>query len=217
MDGHAIPETLRSLVQVRGVGCTGVTLRAVDVLVGIADDAALLRRCVEFLASELSGYATMWHLTNIVNGGDPKRGLRDFGERLRADARRSVEAAAALLAAYGQRVQTVPGSSLTRQVMSRLDDPGGDRAPGIGLAGADAIGPDELLNMVGTRDLAARLPTVIVTTSSRLVPGDVFSRLGSPLFERIPLDWFRAVVIDGEVLRPAEVRAAAIAVAGGRE
>ena len=72
----------------------------------------------------------------------------------------------------------------------------------IALAGADAIGPTAVLNIVGTRELAEQLPTLVVTTSLKLVPGPVFERLGAPVFEPIPLDRFAGIVIDGEVFSP---------------
>jgi hypothetical protein len=206
MDPHAIPPRLRSLVQVQGVGCTGVTLSAVDALLEIADAPVLLQRCVAFLTAQLPGYATLWHLANALRTDDARPALRRFSQQLRDNADKSIAATVALLAARREAVEMAPSSSLARQVVARLGGADDDRAAKVGLAGADAVGPDDVLNIVGTRDLAARMPTVVVTTSSRLVPRQVFARLGSPLFERIPLDWFEFVVIDGEALRPAETR-----------
>ena len=71
-------------------------------------------------------------------------------------------------------------------------------------SGADAIGPGALLNAVGTRELADRLPTLVVATAVKLVPGPVFERLGGTGFEVVPLAAVAAVVVGGEVLSPAE-------------
>ena len=62
-----------------------------------------------------------------------------------------------------------------------------------------------MLNIRGTRELARRLPTLVVTTALKLVPEPVFARLGAPVFEHIPLDSFVGVVLDGELLSPEEV------------
>jgi hypothetical protein len=75
----------------------------------------------------------------------------------------------------------------------------------VGLAGADAVGPIAVLNIAGTRDLAGAVPTIIVATSVKLVPQEAFGRLGAPGFEQVALGLFEAVVLDGEVVSPAEV------------
>jgi hypothetical protein len=70
--------------------------------------------------------------------------------------------------------------------------------------GADAIGPGALLNADGTRELVERLPTLVVATAVKLVPAEVFGRLGGSGFEVVPLAALAAVVVGGEVLSPAE-------------
>jgi hypothetical protein len=77
-------------------------------------------------------------------------------------------------------------------------------APVVGLVGADAIGPGAVLNAAGTGELAARLPTLVVATAIKLVPAEVFGRLGGPGFETVPLETVTAVVVGAEVLSPAE-------------
>jgi hypothetical protein len=77
-------------------------------------------------------------------------------------------------------------------------------APVVGLVGADAIGPGAVLNAAGTGELAARLPTLVVATAIKLVPAEVFGRLGGPGFETVPLETVAAVVVGAEVLSPAE-------------
>jgi hypothetical protein len=74
----------------------------------------------------------------------------------------------------------------------------------VGLVGADAIGPGALLNADGTRELVERLPTLVVATAVKLVPAEVFGRLGGAGFEVVPLAAVAAVVVGGEVLSPAE-------------
>ncbi|MGH2816053.1 MAG: hypothetical protein ACRDLC_12975, partial [Actinomycetota bacterium] len=88
--------------------------------------------------------------------------------------------------------------------------------PVVGLVGADAIGPGALLNAVGTRELAGRLPTLVVATAVKLVPAEVFGRLGGPGFEVVPLETLAAMVVGAEVLSPAETGRRAEAVSRGR-
>jgi hypothetical protein len=99
-----------------------------------------------------------------------------------------------------------------------VTDPGraGSRSstgPAVAVVGADAVGPEGLLNADGTGELAARLPTLVVATAVKLVPGAVFERLGGPGFEVVPLAALAAVVVGPEVLSPAEAgrRAARLA------
>ena len=77
-------------------------------------------------------------------------------------------------------------------------------ADALGVVGADAIGPGAVLNAVGTRELAGRLPTLVVATGIKLVPAEVFGRLGGAGFEAVPLEAVAAVVVGNEVLSPAE-------------
>jgi hypothetical protein len=83
----------------------------------------------------------------------------------------------------------------------------------VALVGADGIGPAGLLNATGTGALVARLPALVVATAVKLVPGEVFGRLGGDGFEVVPLAAVTAVVVGGEVLSPAEAgrRAAGLA------
>jgi hypothetical protein len=76
--------------------------------------------------------------------------------------------------------------------------------PVVGVVGADAIGPGALLNAVGTRALVGRVPTLVVATAVKLVPAEVFGRLGGAGFEVVPLEAVAAVVVGAEVLSPAE-------------
>jgi hypothetical protein len=86
----------------------------------------------------------------------------------------------------------------------------------VGVVGADAIGPGAVLNAVGTRELAGRVPTLVVATAVKLVPEEVFGRLAGPGFEVVPLGAVRAVVVGDEVLSPAAAgrRAAAVRLGG---
>jgi hypothetical protein len=101
----------------------------------------------------------------------------------------------------GTRLSTAPG------------DPG---RVVVGVVGADAIGPRSFLNAAGTRELVARVPTLVVATEVKLVPGEVFGRMGGPGFEVVELAAVRAVVVGAEVLSPAEAGRRAGAVSPGR-
>jgi hypothetical protein len=93
---------------------------------------------------------------------------------------------------------------------------GADATPVMGVVGADAVGPGAILNAVGTRELAGRLPTLVVATAIKLVPGEVFDRLAGPGFEAVPLQEVAAVVVGAEVLSPGDAGRRAEAVRGGR-
>jgi hypothetical protein len=86
----------------------------------------------------------------------------------------------------------------------------------VGVVGADAVGPGAILNAAGTRELAGRLPTLVVATAIKLVPGEVFDRLAGPGFEVVPLEELAAVAVGAEVLAPGEAGRRAEAVRGGR-
>ncbi|WP_073251096.1 hypothetical protein [Cryptosporangium aurantiacum] len=193
-------------------------MRAISELEEIADHSELVAHCLRFLRRELSGYASLWHLERLLETGDPRIELPRFAARLERDAQAAVDTAYRLLAGRDGGFVSAPSSGTTRRLLARLGGAPENRpeAAATGLAGADAVGPTEILNIVGTRDLAERLPTVVVTTPDRIVPQDVFETLGSPLFERIPLTQFEAVVVAGEVLTPAEVGARAAALAAAR-
>jgi hypothetical protein len=82
----------------------------------------------------------------------------------------------------------------------------------VGLVGADAVGPDAVLNVVGTGRLAGMVPTVVLATSIKLVPATWFEVLGGDGLETVPLRAFEAVILDGDLLAPADAgrRAAAL-------
>jgi hypothetical protein len=102
------------------------------------------------------------------------------------------------------------------RVARRRDQGGGlTTGPVVGVVGADAIGPEALLNADGTRELAERLPTLVVATVVKLVPGEVFGRLGADGFEVVPLEALAAVVVGDEVLSPAEAGRRAADLAAG--
>jgi len=102
------------------------------------------------------------------------------------------------------------------RVAQRRDQGAGlSTGPVVGVVGADAIGPEALLNADGTRELAERLPTLVVATVVKLVPGEVFGRLGAAGFEVVPLEALAAVVVGDEVLSPAEAGRRAADLAAG--
>jgi hypothetical protein len=85
----------------------------------------------------------------------------------------------------------------------------------VGVVGADAIGPERLLNAGGTRELAGRVPTLVVATAVKLVPGEVFGRLGGTGFEVVPLAAVAVVVVGPELLSPAEAGRRAVRLSAG--
>lgn len=219
MDQTALPQAVRQAATVTNAGATGVARLAIQGLLEVVDDPTALARATDFLADQLTGYAPIWHIANAVRAEDPAAELRRLREELDSAVELTVKAAVAWIAEHGGPVTVAPSSSIVTEILDQLGPEFGAPAAGDGsarlaLAGADAIGPRTVLNIVGTRELAARLPTLIVTTSLKLVPGAVFDRLGAPVFEPIRLGQFVGVVLDGELLTPEEVGRRADALAG---
>src|SRR5215212_5826868 len=70
-----------------------------------------------------------------------------------------------------------------RVAQAEVEGVGLSTGPVVGVVGDDAIGPAALLNADGTRELAERVPTLVVATPVKLVPAAVFGRLGGAGFE----------------------------------
>nr|MDT0659626.1 hypothetical protein [Micromonospora sp. DSM 115978] len=205
MDQTGFPKPLQEAVTVTTAGATGVARLVIQGLLEIVDDQATVRRATDFLNARLTGYAPIWHITRAAHGAEPAAALRRIRDELEQAVDNSVKAAVDWVAARGGGpVAVAPSSSIITRVLAELGPPPAGE-PVIALAGADAIGPDAVLNIKGTRELAGRLPTLVVSTGLKLVPGPVFGRLGAPVFEPIPLTQFAAVVIDGEVFSPTAV------------
>ncbi|MFC4588751.1 hypothetical protein [Sphaerisporangium corydalis] len=206
MDETTLPPALREAVTVKTAGATGVARLAIAGLLEIVEDRTALRAAAAFLRERLPGYAPIWHIANAVHGGEPGLALRRIRAELDEAVEASVVAATRWVVEQGGRVTAAPSSSVVTQVLAdpgvREQGSGGDAL--VGLAGADAIGATGVLNILGTAELARRLPTLVVTTSLKLVPEAVFGRLGAPVFERIPLAAFAGVVLDGEIVTPDE-------------
>jgi hypothetical protein len=151
--------------------------------------------------------APIWHLARAARGPDPPSALAGLRRQLHRDADAAVATATAWLR---ERLATTPGAVATISHSSQVErvlrelGPGLSAAPVVGVVGADAIGPERLLNADGTGELAGRVPTLVVATAVKLVPGDVFARLGGPGFELVPLRAMAAVVVGPELLSPAE-------------
>src|SRR4051794_27850969 len=190
-----LPQPLRDALAGATGGATGAGRLVIHGLEGPGEPAAMAH-AIGVLPAPLTGYAPLWHIAKAVRGADPVDALRIIRGELDLAVERSVAAAAAWAKERGGVAAVAPSSSVVSQVLRRLEQPLNPATGQVALAGADAIGPDELLNIVGTRELARRLPTLVVTTSHKLVPGEVFAGLGAPVFERIPLDAFAGFVID---------------------
>jgi hypothetical protein len=227
MEGRGLPAAVLAAASDRRGGALEVAATALDGLLEVAHDPPLLQRSVAALLAGQPAMAPIWHLARAARGPDPPAALAALRARLDADAAAAVAAAASWLqhrlASRPGAVATVSHSSLADQVLARAGlapdarvegrvtppSSGSSRSstpadPVVGLVGADAIGPVALLNAEGTRELAARLPTLVVATAIKLVPAEVFGRLGGPGFEVVPLEAVAAVVVGAEVLSPAE-------------
>ena len=197
-------------------GALEVAATAVDGLLEVAGDPPRLEEAVAVLLAGQPAMAPIWHLARAARGPDPAAALARLRRSLHADADAAVAAAAGWLrerlAATPGAVATVSHSSLVDRVLRALAHGGSSSSPVVGVVGADAIGPQWLLNAVGTAELAARVPALVVATAVKLVPAAVFDRLGGEGFEVVPLEALVAVVVGPEVLSPAEAgcRAAAL-------
>jgi hypothetical protein len=213
MSAGTLTSRLSAAAEDRTSGATGVARQVIDGLLELVDDPDRLRAAADLMAGRLPWYAPMWHIVRAAHDSDPAPGLRRLRERLYFDVDRSVAAAVKLVEERGGPIRTAPSSALVKAVVAAVPNRTGSGAV-TGLAGADAIGPSAVLNIIGTYDLACTVPTIVVTTSLKLVPEGQFQRTGAPSFERIPLYLFEAVVLDGEVLSPSEAGARAAALDG---
>jgi hypothetical protein len=259
MESQRLPPAVLAAAADRVGGALEVAATALDGLLEVAGDRALLEEAAALLEAGQPAMAPIWHLAVAARGPDPPSALAELRRQLTADADAAVEAATAWvvdrLDNHPGAVDTVSHSSLVERVLRRVqsqvpsqapsqvagahgahaspaprdlgplhgrvtqaeaEGPGLSTAPGrgsgagsstaavVGLVGADAIGPEALLNAEGTRELAERLPTLVVATAVKLVPAEVFGRLGGAGFEVVPLAGVAAVVVGGEVLSPAE-------------
>jgi hypothetical protein len=231
-----LPAAVLAAASDREGGASEVAAMAVEGLLELAGDRARLDAAVAVLLAGQPAMAPMWHLARAAGAPDPAAALRGLRRLLDSEADAAVAVAAGWLAHRPGPVRTVSHSSLVDRVLARLGGSGGlmseagtqaagghaepsgsppvDQGPvGAGLVGADAIGPSALLNAAGTGALAAAVPTLVVTTSLKLVPAAAFERLAAPGFEAVPLSALAAVTLGGELVEPAEAgrRAAALA------
>jgi hypothetical protein len=218
MRHRRLPEAVLAAAGDRQGGALEVAATAADGLLEVAADPALLEEAVAVLLAGQPAMAPIWHLAAAARAPDPAAALTTLRHRLTADADAAVAAATAWLgrhlAAHPGQVATVSHSSLVARVLAQLDPR--PHPVVVGVVGADAIGPGSFLNAAGTRELAARVPTLVLATEVKLVPGEVFGRLGGPGFEVVELAAVRAVVVGAEVLSPAEAGRRAEAVSPGR-
>jgi hypothetical protein len=207
-----LPEAVLAAAHDREGGASEVAAKAVDGLLQLVGDRARLDAAVAVLLAGQPAMAPVWHLARAAGAPDPAGALRRLRRLLRTEGDAAVAVAAAWLAARPGPVRTVSHSSLVDRVLARLGEPARRGAgTGAGLVGADAIGPSALLNATGTGAVAAHVPTLVVTTSLKLVPAGAFERLAAPGFEAVPLSALAAVALGGELLEPAEAGARAAA------
>jgi hypothetical protein len=209
MDARPLPAAVLAAAGDRRGGSLEVVANAVYGLLEVAADPPLLEEAVAVLLAGQPAMAPIWHLARAAAAPDPPSALAALRHHLAADTDAAVATATTWLldhlAATPGAVATVSHSSLVARVLAHpalTDQVSG--APSVAVVGADAIGPGALLNAVGTRELADRLPTLVVATAVKLVPGEVFERLGGTGFEVVPLGAVTAVVVGDEALSPAE-------------
>jgi hypothetical protein len=218
MRSRGLPAAVVAAASDREGGAMEVAATALDGLLEVATNPDLLEEAVAVLLAGQPAMAPIWHLARAARSPDPPSALAALRRRLGTDADAAVTAATTWLRdhlATTGTVVTVSHSSLVSRVLGALGHTAIPSAPGVGVVGADAIGPEGLLNAVGTRELVGRVPTLVVATAVKLVPGEVFGRLGGPGFEVVPLEAVAAVVVGPEVLSPAEAGRRATRFSGG--
>jgi hypothetical protein len=204
-----LPERVLAAAADRTSGATAIAVTAAAGLLEIAGDPARLAAAAELLEAGQPAMAPIWHLARAARSGDPAAALATLAAALTSDADAAVEVARAWLDRYDGPVAGVSVSSLVERVLAgRVVD----ASARVAVMGADAIGPDAVLNAEGSAALAARVPTLVVATAVKLVPARVFGQLAAPGFERVPLAAVAAVVVGAELLDPAQAgrRAAAL-------
>ena len=219
---RGLPAAVLAAANDREGGAMEVAATALDGLLEVATDPDLLESAVAALVAGQPAMAPVWHLARAARSPDPPSALAALRRRLETDADAAVTTATAWLrehlAANPGALATVSHSSLVDRVLAALGLPGspptGSTAPGAGVVGADAIGPEGLLNAVGTRELVGRVPTLVVATAVKLVPAEVFGLLGGAGFEVVPLEAVAGVVVGLEVLSPAEAGRRATGLSG---
>ena len=243
MRSRGLPAAVVAAANDREGGAMEVAATALDGLLEVATDPELLEEAVAVLLAGQPAMAPIWHLARAARSPDPPSALAALRRRLGTDADAAVTTATAWLrqhlAGDPGPVATVSHSSLVDRVLQVLAhegrpssirrsaprwgsvaEPGSESgglstAPAVAVVGADAIGPEGLLNAVGTRELVGRVPTLVVATAVKLVPAEVFGRLGGAGFEVVPLEAVAAVVVGPEVLSPAEAGRRATNLSGG--
>ena len=206
MEARGLPAAVLAAASDRRGGALEVAATALDGLLEVADDPPLLEQAVTALLAGQPAMAPIWHLARAARAPDPAAALAALRHDLTTDAAAAVAAAASWLQphlATGGAVATVSHSSLVDRVLARVGPRSAPGDPVVGVVGADAIGPGALLNAVGTRELVGRVPTLVVATAVKLVPAEVFGRLGGAGFEGVPLQAVAAVVVGAEVLSHA--------------
>jgi hypothetical protein len=207
MRSRGLPAAVLAAASDREGGAMEVAATALDGLLEVAADRSLLEEAARALLAGQPAMAPIWHLARAARGPDPPSALAGLRRQLHRDADAAVATATAWLR---ERLATTPGAVATISHSSQVErvlrelGPGLSAAPVVGVVGADAIGPERLLNADGTGELAGRVPTLVVATAVKLVPGDVFARLGGRGFELVPLRAMAAVVVGPELLSPAE-------------
>jgi len=208
MEARGLPAAVLAAASDRRGGALEVAATALDGLLEVADDPTLLEQAVTSLVAGQPAMAPVWHLAQAARAPDPPAALAALRRDLATDADAAVAAATSWLqdrlTARPGSVATVSHSSLVDRVLARVGPQSAPGDPVVGVVGADAIGPEGLLNAVGTRELVGRVPTLVVATAVKLVPAEVFGRLGGAGFEVVPLEAVAAVVVGAEVLSPAE-------------
>ncbi len=217
MDERGLPASLTAAAADRRGGASEIALAALDGLLELAaaGDRTRLAAGAALLEAGQPAMAPVWHLARAARSADPAAALAALRAALTAEADAAVAAAGRWLAARPGPLATVSHSSLAERVLSLPGRAlaGRGQTPVAAVIGADAVGPAHVSNAAGSAELAARLPTLVVATSVKLVPAAVFERLRAPGFEAVPLAALAAVVVGPEVLAPAEAgrRAAGLA------
>jgi hypothetical protein len=182
-------------------GATEIALHAIAALLPLSGDRESLTVAARMLLEGQPSMAPIRRVAGAATGARPAEELRELRDQIENDRRAAPAVAAAWIREHGRSVRTTSHSSLVVSTLALLD--GDDYRGSLDLAvlGADAIGPDYLINAAGSLALAREFPTVVVTTSAVILSGDQIGALRhGDEFERVPLEAIRVFVVGPAVL-----------------
>jgi hypothetical protein len=208
MEAGRLPAAVLSAARDRRGGATEVAAKALDGLLEVAGDPALVEESVAVLLAGQPAMAPLWHVARAARAADPGAALAELRRRLDEDADAAVAAASAWLrqrlAGRPGTVATVSHSSLVDRVLAQLGPApaGGGSDPRWGsIADPGEPLPRLPTGSPGPHQAGAAEPVVAVVGADAIGPGAFLNASGTgELAARLPT----LVVATAIKLVPAE-------------